>query len=175
MVDCRLHRPLSATAVPIGIATSPSSFGGARLSIRDIVHNAAATPQPQASLYHLNIGYPALDDGAVVEHAGQRRLGPLRVPDQTASREAFSIAVPTAEAATGTVICPKMTLELGWSAATLPHLQLWHDLSLGACVLCIEPCTSERLPGGRSGGEPVLAPGETRAYALDISIRERSS
>jgi hypothetical protein len=151
-----------------------AEIGGMRLSIRDTVENATTTPQPQASLYHLNIGYPVLDDGTVVEHGGRPRLGPLRVPDETASREAFSRPLASAEGATCTVTCPRMTLELRWSAATLPHLQLWHDLSPGACVLSVEPCTSERLPGGRSGAESILAPGETRSYALDISLRESS-
>jgi hypothetical protein len=82
--------------------------------------------------------------------------------------------VPIGERATCIVTCPKVTLEFSWSAATLPHLQLWHDLGPGACVLSVEPCTSERLPGGRSGTEPVLGPGETQSYALDISIRESS-
>jgi hypothetical protein len=147
-------------------------IGGSTLSIRDSVENLASTAQPQASLYHLNIGYPALDDGAVVEHGGRRRLGPLRLPDGTASREAFSFPVAAAERAICTVACPKMTLELGWDASSLPHLQLWHDLRPGACVLGVEPCTSERLPGGRSGEEPVLAPGAARSYALDVSIRQ---
>jgi hypothetical protein len=147
-------------------------IGGSTLSIRDSVENLATTAQPQASLYHLNVGYPALDDGTVVEHDGRRRLGPLRLPDGAASREAFSFPVATMDRATCTVACPKMTLELGWDASSLPHLQLWHDLRPGACVLSIEPCTSQRLPGGRSGEEPVLAPGAARSYALDVSIRE---
>jgi hypothetical protein len=152
-----------------------AEIGGTKLSIRDTVENLATAPRRQASLYHFNIGYPALDNGAVVEHAGRRRLGPLRLPDESASREAFSMPVPIGERATCVVACPKMTLDFGWTAETLPHLQLWHDLSPGACVLSIEPCTSERLPGGQSGNEPMLHPGEPRAYALDISIRESSS
>lgn len=150
-----------------------AAIGGAALSIRDTVENLAATAQRQASLYHFNIGYPALDDGTVVEHAGRRRLGPLRLPDGAASREAFSLAVSTAQPATCSVICPKLSLDFRWTAATLPNLQLWHDLGPGACVLGIEPCTSARLPGGASGEEPLLEPGAERAYALDLAIRER--
>jgi hypothetical protein len=152
-----------------------AEVGGARLSIRDTVQNLAGTSERQASLYHFNIGYPALDDGTMVEYAGQRRLGPLRLPDAAASREAFSMAVSSAGHPTCTVTCRKLTLDFGWNARTLPHLQLWHDLSPGVCVLSVEPCTSERLLGGRSGEEPMLGPGETRTYALDISIRESSS
>jgi hypothetical protein len=151
-----------------------AEIGGTRLSIRDTVENLAATPQRQASLYHFNIGHPALDDGTMVEHAGRRRLGPLRLPDDGASREAFSMAVPPEERATCIVTCPKTTFEFGWATATLPHLQLWHDLGPGACVLSIEPCTSARLQGGASGEEALLAPGALRRYALDVSITEAS-
>jgi len=152
-----------------------AEIGGTRLSIRDTVRNDAITPQRQASLYHFNVGYPALDDGTVVEHAGQRRLGPLRLPDGSASQEAFSMVVTNTGEARCMIASPKLTLDFGWSAETLPHLQLWHDLSPRACVLSVEPCTSERLPGGRSGEEPMLAPGETRTYALDIAIQESPS
>jgi len=149
-------------------------IGGASLSIRDTVRNLAATAQHQASLYHFNLGYPALDDGTVVEQGGQRRLGPLKLPDAAASREARSFAVGTAERALCTVMTPSVALDFGWNAATLPHLQLWHDLTPGAGVLSIEPCTSARLPDGTGGDEPLLAPGGERAYALDISFRKAS-
>jgi hypothetical protein len=152
-----------------------AAVGDTRLSIHDTVENLAGTPRRQASLYHFNIGYPALDDGTVVEHAGRRRLGPLRLPDEAASREAFSIAVTNDDRATCTVTCPKVTLDFGWSAATLPHLQLWHDLGPGACVLGIEPCTSERLPRGLNGEEPLLESGAARCYALDVALRSTSA
>jgi uncharacterized protein DUF4432 len=152
-------------------------IGGCRLSISDTVENLATTPQRQASLYHFNIGFPGLADGTVVEHAGRRLLGPLSVPDAAASREAASWPVDAAGQAQCTVRAlrsadagPSMTF--AWSAETLPHLQLWHDLRPGRCVLGVEPCTSPRLPGGRSGHEPMLEPGEIRRYEIGISVDE---
>jgi hypothetical protein len=65
---------------------------------------------------------------------------------------------------------PSVEVTFSWDGATLPHLQLWGDLAPERCVLSIEPCTSERLEGGLSGEEPLLAPGETRRYALQISL-----
>ena len=38
-------------------------IGGNSLAITDTVENLAATPQHQASLYHFNIGQPALPTG----------------------------------------------------------------------------------------------------------------
>jgi galactose mutarotase-like enzyme len=65
------------------------------------------------------------------------------------------------------------SITFAWSAETLPHLQLWHDLRPGRCVLGVEPCTSPRLTGGRSGQEPILEPGEVRRYEIRISVDER--
>lgn len=69
-----------------------------------------------------------------------------------------------------TVETPRCTITFGWDEATLPHLQLWHRLNADPPVLSIEPCTSERLPGGVSGEEPILAAGELRHYRLQVSL-----
>jgi hypothetical protein len=149
--------------------------GGRSLTISDTVENLAETPQRQASLYHFNIGFPVLTDGTVVEHVGRRLLGPLVVPDAAASREAATWPVDGAGKAECTVLTSgsadaAQSITFGWSADTLPHLQLWHDLRPGKCVLSVEPCTSPRLPGGLSGPEPMLEPGEVRRYEIRISL-----
>lgn len=149
--------------------------GGNCLSISDTVENLATTPRRQASLYHFNIGFPALADGVVVEHGGRQLLGPLRVPDPMASREAVIWPADVAAKAECTVRTTRSdgappSVTFTWSAATLPHLQLWHDLRPGMCVLSVEPCTSSRLPGGQSGPEPMLEPGEARRYDLRIVL-----
>jgi len=140
--------------------------GGNSLTLTDVVENLAATPQHQASLYHFNIGRPTLADGTVVKQGTERRLGPLRVPDPTMTSESAGFLGP----ASCTVETPTCTITFTWDAATLPHLQLWHRLNADPPVLSIEPCTSERLPGGLSGEEPILPPRETRRYRLQVSF-----
>jgi hypothetical protein len=82
-----------------------------------------------------------------------------------------SVGYPvTGRQGTCTVETPACTITFTWDAATLPHLQLWHRLNADPPVLSIEPCTSERLAGGLSGAEPILAPGETRQYRLEVSF-----
>ena len=73
-----------------------------------------------------------------------------------------------------TVVTPSVEITFTWTGETLPHLQLWGDLSPDKGVLSVEPCTSERLDGGLSGEEPVLAPGATRRYALSVSLGDPS-
>src|SRR5258708_8480168 len=111
-----------------------------------LVENLSSIPQRQASLYHFDLGVPALANGTVVESSGRRLLGPLEAPDERASREATSHPLRGGPAQC-CVVTGDLILEFSWSAATLPYL-LWHDLRRGTCVLSVEPCTSERLPGG---------------------------
>jgi hypothetical protein len=139
---------------------------GNGFTIDDTVENLAATPQRQASLYHFNIGQPTLADGTVVKQGTEHRLGPLRVPNPAMTSESAGFRGPPS----CTVETPHCTITFAWDAATLPHLQLWHRLNADPPVLSIEPCTSERLPGGLSGEEPTLAPGQTRRYRLQVSF-----
>jgi hypothetical protein len=140
------------------------------LSIVDVVQNVASTAQRQASLYHFNIGRPALADGTLVRQGDQQRLGPLKVPDVALS----SVSYPVSDGgARCTVATPTVEVTFAWDGKTLPHLQLWGDLSPDRGVLSVEPCTSERIEGGLSGEEPLLAPGATRRYALTVSLDDR--
>jgi uncharacterized protein DUF4432 len=148
---------------------------GTRLTIHDTVENLGSRPWPQASLYHFNLGFPAIADGTVVESAGRRLLGPLRVPDAAALSESRSWPIEGTKEAACAVRTPlsdgrRLSVTFAWDATTLPHLQLWHDLQPGVAVVSVEPCTSERLDGGVSGTSPLLEPGGCRRYILRISI-----
>ncbi|CAH1653901.1 DUF4432 family protein [Chelatococcus asaccharovorans] len=156
-----------------------AAIGGSRLTLTDRVENIGTSPSPQASLYHLNLGFPALADGTRVERNGETLLGPLAVPDAAASRDSATTAIPDDAVAGCRVVAPSLGqagvgIDFTWERATLPYLQLWHDLRPGVCVLGIEPCTSARLEGGKSGRERVLAPGECRIYEIQVSLCELS-
>jgi hypothetical protein len=148
--------------------------GGTALTIVDAVENLGPRPWAQASLYHFNLGFPAIADGTIVGMAGRRLLGPLQVPDATAQTESRSWPADGAEEASCVVHTPlsdgrRLSMTFAWDAATLPHLQLWHDLQPGVSVVSVEPCTSER-DGGVSGPSPIIEPGDCRRYTLRISI-----
>jgi hypothetical protein len=140
------------------------------LSIVDVVWNMAATEQRQASLYHFNIGRPALADGTIVRQGNRQRLGPLKVPGPALG----SVSYPVSDGgARCTVVTPSVEVSFAWDGETLSHLQLWGDLSPDKGVLSVEPCTSERLDSGLSGEEPLLEPGASRRYVLTVSLRDR--
>ena len=130
---------------------------------------------PQASLYHFNLGFPALADGTVVEALDRTLLGPLRVPDAALPSESVSYPVGTDDLAACTVSTPQpdgslLQVRFAWSADSLPHLQLWHNLQPRVCVLSVEPCTSARRDGGLSDQERILEPGETRRYVMQVNV-----
>ena len=102
------------------------------------------------------------------------RLEALKVPDPLASLD--SVSYPVDDGGTEcTVEMPRLAVKFAWNGESLPHLQLWQDLRPDRCVLSVEPCTSQRLPGGTSGEEPLLMPGACRRYALSISFVDRRS
>ncbi len=140
---------------------------GCSLAVVDNVENLSSGPQRQASLYHFNIGCPALAAGTTLHQGKRRRLGPLKVPDAALASVSYPVGDGGAEC---TVVTPNVAIRFAWDGETLPHLQLWGDLSPDKCVLSVEPCTSERLEGGLSGDEPVLGAGEVRQYALQVSL-----
>jgi hypothetical protein len=153
-------------------------IGGTRLTLADRVENIGPATTPQASLYHFNLGYPAIAAGSTVTLGEKQLLGPIKLPDPALPPKAASHRVTEAEEASCTVATPiengaVLATCFSFATGTLPVLQLWHDLTPGVCVLGIEPCTSMRTPDGRSTQEALLKPGATRSYSITITFEER--
>jgi len=147
-------------------------IGGNVIRIRDEVTNLAAGPTPQASLYHFNLGYPAITPGSVVHLGATRLFEVTALPDPDDRTESVSFPAGDGGRAVCTVSTPAtgdrggLSIAFTFGTATLPHLQLWHDFRSHACVLGIEPCTSART----DGVERILQPGEARHFELDVSL-----
>jgi hypothetical protein len=157
----RLHRRIEA---PIG---------GTELRISDVIENLTASEQAHAVLYHFNLGWPAIDDGSRVTHAGVDIVAPIKLADP----QALPCAVCRPVAGKGWASCDVVVLDrrsdiirFGFDAATLPFLQTWHDLRPRAGVLSIEPCTSMRGETGGSLGPVRLGARERRRYALSVEF-----
>jgi hypothetical protein len=145
--------------------------GGSEIRITDLVENLGATATPQASLYHFNLGYPAIAPGTTVSLGSKKLLGMTALPDPSADTESVSYPVGEARRAVCTVSTPGvgdhgLNIAFAFATQTLPHLQIWHDFRPHACVLGIEPCTSAKI----DGVEKIIAPGEQRRYELSIAF-----
>jgi hypothetical protein len=148
-------------------------IGGNEVRITDRVQNLAAQETPQASLYHFNLGYPAIAPGSTVTLGSRELLKVKALPDVADDPQSVSYSTGDTRRAVCTVSTPteggkKLDIAFAFATDTLPHLQVWHDFRPHACVLGIEPCTSARalIPGP----EKTLKPDEIRQFELSISF-----
>jgi hypothetical protein len=148
--------------------------GGTTIRVIDSVENCGPGPTPHNLLYHINFGFPAIGQGTRVLLSGETVEEIASLADPAAQPKVRCLAAgreptSTCELVTGSGV-GATRIALGFSAESLPYLQVWTDLRPRASILAIEPCTSERTPEGRSGGSVALDVGERRDYRLEFSI-----
>lgn len=163
-------------------------LGETRIRIVDRVRNTGRVPAPLLALYHLNFGWPMIDDGVEVvvpfteavprdpeSEARRETFATLTAPEhgviERVIRYGFGGATPTA-----TVRNERLGLACEVRASdTLPHLFEWNWSTAGAYALGIEPATSSAI-GGRAqarerGDLAELAPGEERELIVELEFR----
>ncbi len=159
--------------------------GESRLRVHDEVENVGFDRTPHMLLYHVNAGFPVVDEGAEVlvpalaaeprgEHPleGYRQLeapGPGFVEQVV---EHGNVAEPG-----GTVPVAVVNRRLGlgvyevYRRDQLPFHFMWRMLGEGTYVVGIEPCTNRtagRLDARERGELIQLDPGESRHYRLEL-------
>ena len=132
-----------------------SPVGGNVIEICDTIVNKGFRDEPYCLLYHVNVGYPFLEEGARVE--GDVAEAVPRTP-WAAERlsERCSMGAPAANEEETCYFLrlktPRVTLEnealgkrltLEWSGDTLPHFVEWKSMAAGDYALGLEPCTTE--------------------------------
>lgn len=162
-----------------------AKVGDNHLHLHDEVTNAGWNPTPHMYLYHVNVGFPALDDGAELlipasnpsprgnhDVTGYRTFG-----GPTAGYEEQVTEHDVAAEADGSVPVAIANRAAGFGAyevfnkAQLPYHFIWRMLGQGTYVVGIEPSTnrtSGRLPARESGELIILQPGESRTYDLEL-------
>jgi hypothetical protein len=171
-------------------------LGESRFFIHDEIENAGFLPTVHMLLYHLNLGFPIVDEGSefIAPFAGPPRVlfgkaDPDRPEDycqfisprknwvqQTfehtmiADREG---RVPVA------VVNPKLGagglgVYVKYQSKNLPKYIEWRMMGEGQYALGIEPCTNcfGREQARSSGQVIVLSPGEKRPYDLEVGVLE---
>lgn len=170
-----------------------ADVGGDEIRIHDRVVNHGFADTPHMLLYHLNVGYPLLDEGTrllapiadvvMAAHAGEayRRQG-VGYRTMPAPRDGFAEQVwehDLAADARGRVPYAVVNDALGFGLAVevtkaqLPTLTEWQHFAPGAYALGIEPGTNH-VPGhafARERGELILLKhGEERSYDLALRV-----
>lgn len=157
-----------------------SAVGSETLEITDTLENCGTRAEDYCLLYHVNVGYPMLDEGAeLLDDAGEIIPRTPWAAEHLAERKKIGAPVDNEEE-----MCyflrlktPRVTLKnaalgkqftLEWSQETLPHFVEWKSMAAGDYALGLEPCTTEL--DGRFAYRS-LKRGEKRQFSVRMSIR----
>ena len=168
-----------------------TALGSNRICIEDSVSNEGFYPAPHMLLYHFNLGFPLVSEDTRLDlqveetrpHDDVAELGldywdQFQPPTRSYLEQVFIHRPSTNEAGLTQVELknPKLGLGLYWSypTADLPYLMEWKMMGEGAYVIGVEPANCNGLGGRaatrRQGQLPMLEPGESRKYHLDVEI-----
>src|SRR5215469_8594541 len=159
--------------------------GGCSFTVRDQVKNAGHTRTSHMFLYHCNVGFPVVDEGAELLVPSRRTTTDYGVPVEGyaamsgpvrgATEACFEHDLIAEPAGTVPVALVNRSLELGvyqiFRISQLPYHTVWRMMGEGTYALAMEPSTNRDAgrPDARERGElQWLEPGEERRYELEI-------
>jgi hypothetical protein len=178
--------------------TISSELGVPEIRIADRVCNRGNSSVPHMLLYHCNLGWPLVDEGAELFWHGETksrgaaqddaifasdhnyRKCPAPMDKHCAGGEGCGFIRPVAEAdgkaRTGVRNdALGLTLTIEFDPRQLPHLANWQHWGPGEYVTGLEPGTNPPVGqgGARAANELIiLEPGETRDYELVIKAED---
>ncbi len=175
------------------------TLGEPSIQISDRVTNLSDAPVPHHWLYHVNLGYPLLDEGARLIYGGSYdwHWDTAEPPSPRPSARTFAayktvpapMATHAADGQRGVVVVPKATrgvvtcglvnraadlgLMLRYPAKQLPRLANWQKFGPGGCyVTGIEPFAGSLQWDGNDthpGTKSKLRPGQSASYDLTLT------
>ncbi|MBV8991672.1 MAG: aldose 1-epimerase family protein [Solirubrobacterales bacterium] len=166
--------------------------GESRLIIRDEVENVGHAVTPHMFLYHVNIGWPVVDDGAELmlpatavrarDNHDVTRYRVLDPPQRDFVEQVFEHELASEADGRVPVGVVNRRINIGayqiFNARQMPHHFVWRMLGAGTYVVGLEPCTN-RVEGrldARARGELIqLNPAERRQYELELGALEGAS
>ena len=174
--------------------TITARLGESAFVIEDVVTNHGHAPQAHMMLYHFNIGWPIVEEGARLvlraEEVVPRDAEARKDADQWhtfhapaagyAERCYFITPAPTAD---GTVVAALVNealdggrglgVTLRYSVKSLPKFVEWKMMGEGHYVVGMEPTNCLIHPRSRlveEGLLPVMEPGESRPYTIEVGV-----
>ena len=157
-------------------------IGGDTVSVCDTLTNESYRDENYCLLYHVNIGYPLLDEGAKIVADSDVRLPRTPWAEKNIDT-AFSITAPipnmeetcyylepktSAVSLVNEKIGRKFTVS--YSGDTLPNFLEWKSMASGDYALGLEPCTTKL---DDLFAYSTIKAGETIAFALNLTINEQ--
>ncbi|HEX4444277.1 MAG TPA: aldose 1-epimerase family protein [Galbitalea sp.] len=163
-----------------------SAVGSTSITVRDTVTNEGATASPHMVLYHVNVGWPLLDESVTVEIPAAS-VSP-RDPDAAAGFDTRNDITPPVPGfreqvfvhdggeGIARVTNPKLGIQftLRYGVETLPAIFQWKMTSVGHYVLGLEPANTPEINGRAaaraSGRLPVLESRESVSYQVSFEF-----
>lgn len=174
----RLHRRYT---VPVG---------GTSFTVTDTVTNEGFQTSPLMLLYHLNFGWPLVDEGTKitlpegstttsrdeVAEAGIDGCLTLDAPTPGYSEQCFFHEVPDEDVVVTMTASSGFGATVSYKKSEFPHLTQWKMMGQGEYVCGIEPANCKVL--GRAservaGRLQTIEPGETRSFSVTITAFEK--
>ncbi len=155
----------------------------ASFTVTDTVTNDGFVATPHMLLYHINAGWPLLDEGArivspIAETEAAAESTPIVPGPQPANLQtvlSHRVRADAAGRATASLVNDRLGLSLGidFDASVLPWMAEWRCYAEGVYALGLEPKTNRR--GTRAALDEAgelrhLAPGESVTYLTRISV-----
>jgi len=167
-----------------------AGLGQNKIAIYDVVENLGDMTSPLMLLYHINLGFPMVDESChlLTEPHEVRPRDAAAVPGindwmrfQPPTRgyheQAFYHDLPADDKGWAAITLTNPTLPLSLSVhfqkATLPNLVQWKQMGQGAYVLGLEPanCTADGRSKDRARGLlPFIEPGQQRQFLVEIQL-----
>jgi hypothetical protein len=165
-------------------------YGENRIRIRDCVENLGFNRESLMLLYHFNLGYPLLDEDAILL-APSRTVVPrdpeaskgthiyrqMQPPTPNYAEQVFYHDLKTDTEGNTCVALVNHRLELGvtihFNKNQLFNLTQWKQMGEGEYVLGFEPCNcyvGGRLDPRNRDIMEYLAPGESKNIDIDVEI-----
>lgn len=171
-------------------------LGFAEITISDEVVNRGNTAAPLMLLYHINAGWPLIDEGTRILWQGdlkttgqeaktsdfnkknQFKVCPAPLGEHAGFGEDVAFIDPQMDP-NGQVICgyandeAELALKIEFSKAQLPWLIHWQHMGKGEYVTALEPATNPPIgqKNAKENGTLIfLKPGEIREYELKLEV-----
>lgn len=168
-INLKMHRKITC------------AIGSETLTVEDTLINQGYGELNYCLLYHVNVGYPLLDEGAkivgdVKEAVPRTELAKERIKD----REVMGAPIPFDDETCYflKMAKPEIAVEnkklgkkftLSYSGETLPCFVQWKDLCSGCYVTGLEPCTSVLDEGFEY---KKIKAGEKVHFRLDMTVNK---
>lgn len=170
--------------------TYTSRAGENSIHIHDVIANESYVPSPFMLLYHINFGFPFLDEHFTLDipHSEICSMYPDReaefpnalkaeAPQAGYSENVFYLQILPDETGRGTITAHGngYDIRITLPADILPRVAVWKQMGCQDYVMAVEPCNNW-IRGQRweeaNGTLQILAPGERKTIDLTIEMIE---